>query len=322
MTPELPLGGGIARWVGVLLIAFLAGCSSGAPATLSGPTPSPTASTPAPTPSPTPTATEPPEPDEPEPFDPAVDRRLPRRAKGFAAELRRVARGLDDSIASWRKEATRRSRPMRLIVRQALYQQRLTRRLARNPGLARRVRARSRGDIAADLRANTRALGGLFALARPVHDLSKLRTGRAEPPKRLLSYYRAAERRFAVRWEVLAAVNLVESAFNKLRSRSYAGAQGPMQFLPSTWDAYGMGGDIRDPRDAIMGAANYLSASGAPEHYRRALFAYNPADAYVEAIMSYARRIILEPRDFFVYYSWQVYVLTRRGPVRITGPGL
>jgi hypothetical protein len=319
MTPELPLGGGIARWVGVLLIAFLAACSSGAPATLSGPGPSPT---PEPTPSPTPTATEPPEPAEPKPFDPAVDRRIPHRAKRFAVELRRVARGLDDSIASWRKDATRRSRPSRLIVRQALYHQRLTRRLARNPALSRRVEGRLRGDVAADLRANTRALGGLFALARPVDDVSELRTGRAEPPHRLKSYYRAAERRFGVRWEVLAAVNLVESAFNKLRSRSYAGAQGPMQFLPSTWDAYGMGGDIHDPRDAIMGAANYLSASGAPENYRRALFAYNRADAYVEAIMSYARRIVIEPRDYFVYYSWQVYVLTRKGPIRITGPGL
>ena len=95
-----------------------------------------------------------------------------------------------------------------------------------------------------------------------------------------------------------------------------------MQFLPSTWDAYGLGGDIRDPHDAIMGAANYLAASGAPRHYRRALFAYNHSEVYVDAILSYARRMIIEPHDFFVYYSWQVYVMTRRGPVRITGPGL
>jgi membrane-bound lytic murein transglycosylase B len=94
-----------------------------------------------------------------------------------------------------------------------------------------------------------------------------------------------------------------------------------MQFLPSTWDTYGMGGNIGDPRDAIMGAANYLAASGAPGNYRRALFAYNRSEVYVEAIISYARRMIIEPRDFFVYYSWQVYVMTRRGPVRITGPG-
>jgi membrane-bound lytic murein transglycosylase B len=247
---------------------------------------------------------------------------LPSRPWRAAAELTLVSRALDRSIPEWRKDAARRARPPGLIVRQALYQQRLTRRLATQPGLGRKVETRVRGDVAADLRAQTRALRGLLALARPVKDLSRLRTGKAEPPRRLLGYYRAAERRFDVRWEVLAAVNLVESAFNKLRSRSYAGAQGPMQFLPSTWEAYGMGGNIRDPRDAIMGAANYLGASGAPGNYRRALFAYNRSEVYVEAILSYARRIIIEPHDFFVYYSWQVYVMTRRGPVRITGPGL
>ena len=76
-------------------------------------------------------------------------------------------------------------------------------------------------------------------------------------------------------------MNLVETGFNKLRNDSVAGAQGPMQFIPSTWRAYGMGGDIHDPRDAIMGAANYLRASGAPGNYRRALYAYNPSTLYV-----------------------------------------
>ena len=47
---------------------------------------------------------------------------------------------------------------------------------------------------------------------------------------------------------MLAAVNLVESAFGRMRNNSTAGAQGPMQFIPSTWAAYGMGGDVRDPR--------------------------------------------------------------------------
>ena len=305
------------RFAWVLLAVMVTACSAPTTAPQSGPSPSPTGSSPTPTPSPSPTVDP-----EPEPFDPAIDRSLPTRPRRAAAELTRVSRALDRSIDAWRGDAGRDARPARLIIRQALFQQRLTRRLARQPALGRKVEARVRGDVAADLRAQTRALRGLLSLARPVKDISRLRTGKAEPPRRLLSYYRAAERRFAVRWEVLAAVNLVESAFNKLRSRSYAGAQGPMQFLPSTWDAYGMGGNIRDPRDAIMGAANYLAASGAPGNYRRALFAYNRSEVYVEAIISYARRMIIEPRDFFVYYSWQVYVMTRRGPVRITGPGL
>jgi hypothetical protein len=179
-----------------------------------------------------------------------------------------------------------------------------------------------RGDVATDLRANLEAMRGLRSLARPVEDLSTLRAGPAEPPFTLRRHYRAAEERFRVRWQVLAAVNFVESAFGKLRSNSYAGAQGPMQFLPSTWDAYGMGGNVRDPRDAIMGAANYLSASGAPGDYRAALFAYNPSEEYVDAVLGYAHRMMDEPDDFLVYYSWQVYVLTRKGPIRLTGPGL
>jgi membrane-bound lytic murein transglycosylase B len=125
-----------------------------------------------------------------------------------------------------------------------------------------------------------------------------------------------------VQVHVLAAVNLVESAYGRLRNTSTAGAQGPMQFIPSTWDAYGMGGDVRDPRDAILGAANYLSASGAPGDIRGALYAYNPSADYVNAVLAYAERIRRDPRAFFSYYAWQVYVRTTAGTRRITGPGL
>jgi membrane-bound lytic murein transglycosylase B len=134
----------------------------------------------------------------------------------------------------------------------------------------------------------------------------------------LLSHYRRATRRFGVGWPVLAAVNFVESAFGRLRNRSISGARGPMQFMPATWAAYGMGGDIHDPRDAILGAANYLHASGAPADEERALFAYNPSSAYVNAIRRYIRRIRADPRAFYAYYAWAVYI----GDERRTGPGL
>jgi membrane-bound lytic murein transglycosylase B len=120
---------------------------------------------------------------------------------------------------------------------------------------------------------------------------------------------------------VLAAVNFVESAFNKLRSRSAAGAQGPMQFMPATWRAYGLGGDIHDPHDAILGAANYLHAAGAPQNLRRALHAYNPSAAYVDAVLRYARRIGADRRAYYELYSWQVFVRTPEGDRRVTGPG-
>ena len=54
-----------------------------------------------------------------------------------------------------------------------------------------------------------------------------------------------------------------------------------MQFMPATWAAYGLGGDIADPRDAILGAANYLHANGAPGDETRALYRYNPSSHYV-----------------------------------------
>jgi membrane-bound lytic murein transglycosylase B len=120
---------------------------------------------------------------------------------------------------------------------------------------------------------------------------------------------------------VLAAVNFIESAFGRLRNESTAGARGPMQFMPATWRAYGLGGDIEDPGDAILGAAHYLRANGAPRSYRRALLAYNHSAHYVDAILRFAQRMRRDPRSFYAYYSWQVYVRTGRGVRRITGPG-
>ncbi len=70
-----------------------------------------------------------------------------------------------------------------------------------------------------------------------------------------------------------------------------------MQFMPATWRAYGLGGNIRDPGDAILGAANYLRASGAPRNYRRALYAYNHSRLYVEAVARYSRFIARDPHS-------------------------
>ncbi len=82
-----------------------------------------------------------------------------------------------------------------------------------------------------------------------------------------------------------------------------------------------MGGNVREPRDAILGAANYLHANGAPRDERNALFHYNPSSLYGDAVLAYAGRIRRDPRAFFAYYSWQVFVRTPSGVRRITGPG-
>jgi hypothetical protein len=74
-----------------------------------------------------------------------------------------------------------------------------------------------------------------------------------------------------------------------------------------------MGGDINDPRDAILGAANYLHRTGASGDLDRALFAYNHSARYVRAIRRFADRMRIDERTFLAYYAWQVYVRTAAG---------
>ena len=178
------------------------------------------------------------------------------------------------------------------------------------------------GSLAGEARANLGAGADLFSLVRSSHRRRvPVRTQQPQRPGVLLRFYRRAQQRFGVSWAVLAAVNFIESKFGRVRSASPAGAQGPMQFIPSTWAAYGLGGDVHGPHDAIMGAANYLHASGAPRRYRRALYSYNPAAAYVDAVMLYARQMRRRPRDYFEYYNWQVFLITPKGDRQLTGPG-
>jgi len=253
----------------------------------------------------------PPDPDAAIPLDPAR----------LADRLRKTRESLQGAIDRWRAEGDPRDGTPREVTLYALHEQRIYVLLTSRRHLARNVLDRLQGSVAAEARDILAARRALAALASPA-PRRRFRTGPAKPAGVLLRYYRKAERRFGVSWKVLAAVNFVESAFGRMRNKSSAGAQGPMQFIPSTWDAYGMGGDIQDPHDAIMGAANYLHASGAPENNRRALYAYNPSRAYVNAVLSYARRMRRDRHRYFAFHSWQVFVHTPSGIVRITGPGL
>jgi hypothetical protein len=219
---------------------------------------------------------------------------------------------LDAAIAAWNKNAP----PTRDVTLLALYVQRAVRLLAQDAQLARpvlRLDPKLRDEVLA-----LRELGRLSASEpRPQR---RLRVGPAAPARRLLDWYRAAQRRFGIRWQLLAAVNFVESAFGKVRSASSAGAQGPMQFEPATWHAYGLGGRVGDPHDAIVGAANYLAANHGATDERRALYHYNPSALYVDAVLRYARQITVDPNAFYTYYSWQVYFRTATGVRRMTGP--
>jgi peptidoglycan DL-endopeptidase CwlO len=144
----------------------------------------------------------------------------------------------------------------------------------------------------------------------------------ADIPADYLALYQQAATRFGIDWAVLAAIGKIECDHGRSRAAgcnppgtvNSAGATGPMQFLGSTWRAgtppmtvpavgpptastvhgYATDGDgdgladVWNPADAIAGAARLLRANGAPADYRRALYAYNRADRYVEAVLAKA----------------------------------
>jgi soluble lytic murein transglycosylase-like protein len=135
------------------------------------------------------------------------------------------------------------------------------------------------------------------------------------PADQLLGYYREAEAATGVGWNYLAAINLVETRFGSIAGVSTAGAQGPMQFMPDTWAAYGKGGDVAAPREAIMAAGRYLAESGFANDPNRAIFAYNHANEYVRAVSDYAAIMADDPGSFAGYYRWDVYYYTTAGDV-------
>ncbi|MGA9315309.1 MAG: lytic murein transglycosylase, partial [Solirubrobacteraceae bacterium] len=114
-------------------------------------------------------------------------------------------------------------------------------------------------------------------------------------PPFLLPIYLAAAERYAVPWQVLAAINEVESDYGYDLDVSSAGAEGWMQFLPEEWSAYGVdanGAGLRDPynpADAIFAAARYLQAAGAAHNLRGAIYGYNHSSGYVESVLLRAR---------------------------------
>ena len=129
-----------------------------------------------------------------------------------------------------------------------------------------------------------------------------------EPAEQLIAYYKKAEADTGIEWEVLAAVNLVETGMGRIDGVSVANAQGPMQFLPTTWAEAGIGkGDIRDPHDAIQAAARYLVRRGGLQDIRRGLWGYNNSDYYGKAVMLYASLIKEDPSAYTGLYHWEIH---------------
>ncbi len=202
-----------------------------------------------------------------------------------------------------------------LVVAAARRQQAAYRLLARHPEWDAPARARVPAELLSSYDLNIDARRQLGAMARPRATLPAWRIVAPRPVAELMGYYREAEAAFGVDWHVLAAVNFVETAFGRVAGVSTAGAQGPMQFMPATFAAYGAGGDIHAPRDAIMAAGRYLDANGFARDRDYALYRYNNSRQYVRAINDYATVIAADPAGLRGYFHWGVYINTTAGDV-------
>ncbi len=121
-------------------------------------------------------------------------------------------------------------------------------------------------------------------------------------PMFMLPIYKAAAVQYGVPWQILAGINEIETDYGADQSVSSAGAVGWMQFMPETWQSYGVDAleagyaDPYNPVDAVFAAARYLRAAGAATDLRRAILAYNHSEEYVDSVMLRAKLISTYPK--------------------------
>jgi hypothetical protein len=242
--------------------------------------------------------------------------RIPRHPRELAADLVATEHALYDGIGAWLH-----GQPGRRLRLLALRHQKIYRLLVRKPPLAERVMGHLRARTARRVRRHVSVAAALRAGVTPVEPPVRLPTTKPSPAPELHRYFEKAGKRFDVPWEVLASINFVETRFGRITGPSSAGALGPMQFLPSSWDRYGGGGDILDPRDSIFAAGRFLRANGAASDLRAALLAYNNSKSYADAVLTYANDMESDESTYYAYYLWQVFVITTRGDEQLTGPG-
>lgn len=142
-------------------------------------------------------------------------------------------------------------------------------------------------------------------------------------PLFLLPIYKAAAVQYGVPWQILAAINEIETDYGSDLSISTAGAEGWMQFMPSTWLQYGVDAlnagyaDPYNPVDAVFAAARYLRAAGAATNLRDAIFSYNHSNEYVESVLLRAKLISSYPTNVISTLTGLV-----DGRLPVTGAGV
>ncbi|HEY6650136.1 MAG TPA: transglycosylase SLT domain-containing protein [Mycobacterium sp.] len=247
--------------------------------------------------------------DETTPLDPATT------AAGAQPKIASDPAQVADDLVADEQALRDPSTPEPALTAAARRQQAAYRAIGRNTEWDAVIRPRIPPSLLETYDRNVDARRQLYAMTEVTDTVPAWRIVPPPPADALMDYYRESEAATGVGWNYLAAINLIESRLGSIQGDSTAGAQGPMQFLPSTFDAYGNGGDINSPRDSIMAAGRYLAANGFANDRDSAIFRYNNSDRYVRAVNDYAAVLAADPAAFTGYYRWDVYFRTTAGDV-------
>jgi Transglycosylase SLT domain len=239
----------------------------------------------------------------------------PRPPEGAQPALAPDPAQLADDLVADERALHDPSTPDAALGAAAHREQAAYRAIGRHPDWDATIRPRIPPEFLDVYNRNVDARRQLQAMAQPKDTLPAWRIEPPIPADQLMGYYHAAEGESGVAWNYLAAINLVETRFGSIVGVSTAGAEGPMQFLPSTFASYGNGGDVNSPRDSIMAAGRYLAANGFASDRDRAVYGYNHSHQYVQAVDQYAALIASDPAAFPTFYRWDVYYFTTAGDV-------